>query len=124
MDLKRNRSGAFAFATALAVRSRPTQGIIGALLALILSVSGASAATLNVVGGQLLGATGVVVDGSSYNVVFLDGTCINLYDGCDDVADFTFQTGAAALLASQALLDQVFVNDVHGVPAAVPTRSP
>lgn len=43
-------------------------------LVFLLVASGASAATLNVVGGQLLGASGVIVDGSSYDVAFLDGT--------------------------------------------------
>ncbi len=70
----------------------------------------AGAATLNVVGGQLLGATGVIVDGSSYSVEFLDGTCVALFNGCDDITDFTFQSSAAAVLASQALLDQVFLD--------------
>ena len=77
---------------------------------LVLVASSAQAATLNVVGGQLLGASDVLVDGSLYNVEFLDGTCIDLYNGCDDVSDFTFQTEAAALLAAQALLLQVFEN--------------
>ena len=72
--------------------------------------STATAATLNVVGGQLLGASGVIVDGSSYNVEFLDDSCIALYAGCDDVSDFTFQSSSAAGLAAQALLDQVFLD--------------
>ena len=81
---------------------------VAGLCFLLLISSSASAATLNVVGGQLLGASDVIVDGTLYNVAFLDGTCIDLFSGCDEVSDFTFQTGAAALLASQALLDQVF----------------
>jgi len=81
---------------------------------LVLMASGAQAATLNVVGGQLMGASGVLVDGSLYDVQFLDGTCIDLYNGCDDVSDFTFQTSASAVLASQALLDQVFLDGVYG----------
>lgn len=76
--------------------------------------STAGAATLNVVGGQLLGATDVIVDGNAYNVDFLDGTCIALYGGCDDVSDFTFQSSGAAGLAAQALLDQVFLDGVEG----------
>ena len=76
--------------------------------------SSAFAATLNVVGGQLMGASDVLVDGNLYDVQFLDGTCIDLYNGCDDVSDFTFQTEASAILASQALLDQVFVDGPEG----------
>jgi hypothetical protein len=84
------------------------------LVVVLLASSSASAVTFNVVGGQLLGASGVIVDGSSYNVEFLDGTCIALYNGCDEASDFTFQTEAAALLASQALLDQVFLDIARG----------
>jgi hypothetical protein len=77
---------------------------------LVLMASSAQAATLNVVGGQLMGASGVLVDGNLYDVQFLDGACIDLYNGCDDVSDFTFQTQAAAILAAQALLDQVILD--------------
>jgi hypothetical protein len=82
---------------------------------LVLMAGGAQAATLNVVGGQLMGASGVLVDGSLYDVQFLDGTCIDLYNGCDEDSDFTFQTEASAVLASQALLDQVFLDGVDGL---------
>jgi len=85
-------------------------GLLSVAVLFILTASAASAATLNVSGGQLLGASDVIVAGDLYNVEFLDGTCIDLYSGCDDVSDFTFQTEAAALLASQALMDQVFVD--------------
>ena len=81
---------------------------------LVLMASSAQAATLDVIGGQLHGASGVLVDGSLYDVQFLDGSCIDLYNGCDDVSDFTFQTQASAFLASQALLDQVFLDGVDG----------
>ena len=87
---------------------------------LVLMASGAQAATLDVVGGQLNGAFGVNVDGSLYDVQFLDGTCIALYNGCDDVSDFTFQTSAAAILASQALLDQVFLDGPLGNFDSIP----
>jgi hypothetical protein len=90
--------------------------LLALLLILTLSFvsSSAFAATLNVVGGQLLGASGVDVGGTLYNVDFHDGTCIALFNGCDEVSDFTFQTEESALLASQALLDQVFLDGVAG----------
>ena len=59
-----------------------------------------------------MGASGVDVGGTFYDVQFLDGTCIDLFNGCDDTSDFTFQTVASATLAGQALLDQVLVNSV------------
>ena len=84
--------------------------LLVSVVSIALMAGSAGAATLNIVGGQLMGASDVIVDGSSYNVEFLDGTCIALYNGCDSASDFTFQSVAAALLASQALLDQVFVD--------------
>jgi hypothetical protein len=89
---------------------RATLGTLASFVVLLLASSSASAATLNVSGGQLLGASGVDVGGTLYNVEFLDGTCIDLYNGCDAASDFTFQTSSAALSASEALLDQVFVD--------------
>ena len=84
--------------------------VILVFAALTLMSAGAGAATLNVVGGQLVGASGVDVDGTLYDVEFVDGTCVDLFNGCDESSDFMFTTEAAALMASQALLDQVLIN--------------
>jgi hypothetical protein len=56
---------------------------------LVLMASSAQATTLDVVGGILHGASGVLVDGNLYDVQFLDGSCISLYSGCDEDSDFT-----------------------------------
>jgi len=88
---------------------------------LTLLAGGAQAATLNVIDGILHGASDVLVDGNLYDVQFLDGTCIDLYNGCDDTSDFTFQTLASADLAALALLDQVFVNGPLGQFDSSPT---
>ena len=61
-----------------------------------------------------MGASGVDVGGTLYNVEFLDGTCVDLYNGCDEASDFTFTTQAEARQANQALLDQVFLYGVLG----------
>lgn len=74
----------------------------------------AQAVTLNVVGGQLLGASGVDVGGTLYDVEFLDGSCVALFGGCDDISDFAFQTQADAALAAQSLLDDVFIDGAQG----------
>jgi hypothetical protein len=47
---------------------------IGVVLVSLVFASNAHAATLNVVDGQLMGAFGVDVGGSLYDVEFLDGT--------------------------------------------------
>lgn len=86
-----------------------------AVLSMGLGVSAASAATLVVDGsGQLTGATGVDVGGTLYDVSFQDGTCVALFSGCDEASDFTFNTSISAILASQALLDQVLVDGTTG----------
>lgn len=80
------------------------------IAAFCIAASRADAATLNVIGGQLFGASNVDVDGLLYDVEFIDGACVDLFSGCDEAGDFTFNTSADALAASQALLDQVFID--------------
>ncbi len=60
----------------------------------------ASAATLLVSGGRLMGATDVDVGGNLYDVAFVSevgSPCVDLYTGCDSEADFDFQTGRRPL---------------------------
>jgi hypothetical protein len=82
--------------------------------AVLLLAESASAATLNVVGGQLVGASGVEIGGTLYDVEFVEGTCTDLFSGCDAISDFTFEAEADAEAASQALLDQVFADGALG----------
>lgn len=76
--------------------------------------SAATAATLIIDNGILTGATGINVGGTLYNVSFVDGTCANIYGGCNAVSDFDFFTAASANVAAQALLDQVFLDGSAG----------
>ena len=66
---------------------------------------------LDIQGGQLVGARDVDVGGQLFDVTFEDGTCIDVFDGCDSNSDFLFDE-ADAILASNALLDQVFLNSL------------
>ena len=59
--------------------------------------------------GQLAGATGVTVDGSLYDVYFVEGSCEQVFSGCDSVSDFFFDS-ATARLASLALIDTVAID--------------
>jgi hypothetical protein len=59
--------------------------------------------------GILTGATGVLVEGAYYDVTFVDGSCINLFSGCNESSDFNFTTQNSAVAAAQAILDQVFI---------------
>ena len=67
--------------------------------------------------GILTGATGVQVGGNSYDLTFLDGSCVTLFSGCDEASDFEFVVEADAVAASQALLDEVFRAQFDANPA-------
>lgn len=55
----------------------------------------------------LLGADGINVSGTLYNVRFVEGTCSSVFSGCKD---FAFD-GAGTQKALQALIDQVYVQN-------------
>ncbi len=94
---------------------------IATFIAACVLASGARAAVPVVVLGELHGATGVNVDGVVYDVTFAEGSCVGLYDGCDDVSDLPFATLGEAVLGSQALLDQVFKDSALGSFDTVPS---
>jgi hypothetical protein len=89
------------------------RAVVAFVLAFLWSGAAPAAPVLQVEGGVLTGARGVSVNGELYDVEFRDGTCIELFSGCDSLSDFTF-TDSRAIAASQALLDQVFVDGVLG----------
>jgi hypothetical protein len=64
--------------------------------------------------GQLTGATGVNVNGTLYDVTFVDGTCDAVFGSCGAGSTFTFSSSADAIAAAQALLDQVFTDGAAG----------
>lgn len=75
---------------------------------------GASATPIAIVeSGKLVGATGVMVNGVSYDVEFVDGTCIGVFSGCNPSL-FAFNTMSDATTAAEALLNQVFSNAFAG----------
>lgn len=63
--------------------------------------------------GILTGASGVIVDGASYDVSFVEGELVYLYF---DQAHprFVFSSQQQAVLAAQSLIDQVFVDTPLG----------
>lgn len=79
-----------------------------------------NAAVLHVNGsGILTGATGVQVGSSLYGIEFLDGNCASVYGVCD-AAHFPFTNRADADAASQAILDQVFIDGSLGLFDSIP----
>ena len=90
-------------------------GLVKCFLLLVFSTSSINAATLNVHNGILIGAKGVIVGGAVYDVTFQDGSCISLFDGCDEASDFFFPDLDAVHEANLALLDQVFIDTPAGL---------
>lgn len=64
--------------------------------------------------GQLMGATGVEVQGNVYDVSFVDTSCFETYGSCDSDTSFIFTTREEASAASKALLDTVFLDAPSG----------
>jgi hypothetical protein len=71
--------------------------------------TGVAAPALNFDKGRLIGASGVLVDGESLDVSFIDGPFKEVFPGWLS-STFYFTTAAGAAAASHALLDQVLVN--------------
>ena len=93
-----------------------TRGIVKILCIVLLMfacVHTTWAATLLFDGDELIGATDVAVNGSLYDVSFVDGTAYDVYG---DPLSFTFNDSASAYAAALALLDQVFLGDYDANP--------
>ncbi|MET1413074.1 VPLPA-CTERM sorting domain-containing protein [Roseibium sp. HPY-6] len=88
--------------------------IAAALVALTNSSSLAATVQLNVAGGQLLGARNVDVNGTLYDVEFVDGTCVALFNGCTSASDFDFSTRTLAVAAATSLMNTVFLDGPLG----------
>jgi hypothetical protein len=66
---------------------------------------GAQAAPILVVNGSgvLTGVDDVIVDGNTYNVTFIPGSCASNFNGCDDISNFIFtEQGADDALTALA----------------------
>jgi PEP-CTERM motif len=60
--------------------------------------------------GILTGAQNVNVNGTLYDVQFVDGTCAGVFGGCTSASDFAFNSFSDALAAAQALGAQVLID--------------
>ena len=67
--------------------------IVAIILLMVVGSHARAAVVLNIdSNGQLTEASNVVVNGSLFTVLFVDGSCTNLFNGCDSASDFVFQT--------------------------------
>lgn len=78
------------------------------------SISIAATLTVDSGTGKLTGATNVSVNNNLYNVQFIDDSGVNLFYTANDGWSFVFTDFASAAAASNALLDQVFLNGSSG----------
>ncbi|MEO9516768.1 MAG: hypothetical protein ABJH45_00280 [Paracoccaceae bacterium] len=100
-------------------------------LALHCSVVATYAATLQIdTNDQFIGALNVDVDGTLYDVQFVDRTCTGIVSGCAGGGGLTFSDAATAtaLAAGQALFDEVFINtpnkNYDATPSAINGTDP
>ena len=78
--------------------------IVAAVVASIGLASSAAASTLVFTGTTLTAVEDLLVDGSLYDVEFVDDTCVDIFTGCDALSDFDFTSSVTALAAVQALI--------------------
>ena len=90
--------------------------VLAAVLGLLGCVPLANADPVLLINGNglLTGARNVKVAGRLYDVRFVDGTCSDVFAGCDAESDFHFATFEDAIAAAAALLGQVFVDAPAG----------
>ena len=82
-----------------------------ALACLLLFSGSIQAVTLNFdATGSLVGASGIEVGSTSFDVEFAGGSCVDAFGDCAD-ADFAFSSQSDALAAAQVLFDQVLLGE-------------
>jgi hypothetical protein len=87
--------------------------VLSSLLAIVHASASAAPVLLVDSNGFLTGANNVDVAGTLYNVKFSQGTCYQIYHGCES-SFLNFTTIASARAATQALLDQVLIDSSAG----------
>lgn len=94
------------------MKSYFSKSLVVSVICMITSLFNIASASIihTVEDGLLIGATGVVVDDVSYDVRFTNGTCFDLFEGCNGMGSFFWSTEADANNAMTALRDQVFIN--------------
>jgi hypothetical protein len=64
--------------------------------------------------GKLFGANSLDINGTLYDVRFVDGTCASLFNGCNEQSDFILTNFTDFVRAAEVLLAQVFINTDGG----------
>lgn len=81
------------------------------------SISANAAAVPIFDSGTLIGASGVLVGGTNYDVSFEDGTCIDLFGPCTSASNgFAFHDQSSAIDAANALFNQIYSGSIATPP--------
>lgn len=90
----------------------PTLIIVAIFYSLLFYSNQTSAAVIQLkfINGELIGADNLVVNNRLYNVRFIDGSCVSLFEGCDEASDFIFKTRVEAAEAARVLIEKVFID--------------
>ena len=91
--------------------------ICGLCISLFSGMANAVMLNFNESTGELYGADQVLISGNYFDVDFVDGSCIDIFNGCDSDTDFFFTDRLEARQASQALLDQVLISKWDTMPS-------
>lgn len=83
-------------------------------LALTAFLQPAAAATIQVEGGELVGATDLQAGDAIVDVSFVDGSCAEVFDGCDELSDFQQFENEFARSILEAIRDDVIVDGAAG----------
>ena len=84
------------------------------LLALMVLTMGATAhaASLRINGdGHVEGVDGIVIGTATYDATFVDGTCVEIFSGCDEISDF--QLGEADALTAATQITDAFTGSAY-----------
>ena len=92
--------------------------VVLVVLSLFGYVPSIQAMTLHVTNGKLMGASNVEVLHNSgivlYDLEFLDGSCIQLFGGCDAASDFVFPDSLTASQAANAFFSSLLIDSPQG----------
>lgn len=89
-----------------------SKALFGAVLTFI-GAAACAAPVLQTSNGTLMGVAGLDYQGQKYNVSFQDGSCEQLFNGCDSSSDMPF-TDPFVAQAAMSLLMQTIVDSPQG----------
>ena len=96
------------------------QRIVFSIIFLILTIGTANAVIIEKNSeNQITGFSNVSVGSQLFNVSFEYGTCAEVFNGCDSLDDFDFQSVSAAIAGSQAILDALTTTNTFGDPELI-----